>query len=259
MNDIEVSVIMPAFNCARYIRTAVDSALIQNVSLEVIIVDDCSTDDLHKVLTYYKDDSRIRLIKNEKNLGVSRSRNRGVSLARGKYIAYLDADDQWLPGKLEKQLRLIKKTNLVLCSTARELMDADGTPTGQILPTKEIITYADLKLQNLINCSSVLIRTEVAREFPMHYDDGHEDYLMWLEVLEKYGKSCAVNEPLLRYRLSSTGKSGTKMHSARMTFRTYRHKGYNFFESCVYFISYALHGTAKYLKAEVLSFVDRRK
>ena len=257
-DEILVSVIMPAYNSAKYITTALDSALIQDVPLEVIIINDCSTDNLMEVMRRYEGDARIRMIHNPVNLGVSKSRNKGVAEARGNYIAFLDADDQWLPGKLRKQLKLIEEKNMVLCSTGRELMNPDGTLTGQIIPVKEHITYGELKLQNFINCSSVLIRRDVALEFPMHHDDGHEDYLMWLEVLEKYGECCAVNEPLLRYRLSSTGKSGTKLNSARMTYITYRHKGFGLVRSCGYFICYAIHGSIKYCKAMLLGFFGEK-
>lgn len=91
----------------------------------------------------------------------------------------------WAKDKLKKQLKLIQEKGTVICSTARELMTVDGELTGYIIPVKTEYSYLDLRLQNQINCSSVLIRTEVAREFPMHHDDSHEDYLMWLEVLKK--------------------------------------------------------------------------
>ena len=141
---------------------------------------------------------------------------------------------------------MMEETGCVICSTARELMDMDGKLTGHIIPVKPQITYGNLLLSNRINCSSVVIRTEVAREFPMHNDDSHEDYLMWLEVLRKYRTACAVNEPLLKYRISSTGKSGSKWNSAKMTFMTYRYMGFGMIRSCVYFIGYAFHGLQKY-------------
>ena len=111
---------------------------------------------------------------------------------------------------------------------------------------KPQITYGNLLLSNRINCSSVVIRTEVAREFPMHNDDSHEDYLMWLEVLRKYRTACAVNEPLLKYRISETGKSGSKWQSAKMTFMVYRYMGFGWVRCILHFCSYALHGMMKY-------------
>lgn len=246
MDEILVSVIIPAYNCTPYIRQALDSALIQDVPMEILVLDDCSTDDLDSVMAEYSQEPRIVYLKGQRNQGVAATRNRGVAMARGEYIAFLDADDIWAPGKLKKQLALIQKKNMVICSTARELMNLDGTLTGYMIPVMEEFSFSDLVKQNQINCSSVLIKTEVAKAFPMHHDDSHEDYLMWMEVLKKYGKGCAVNEPLLKYRISNQGKSGNKLHSARMTFQTYRYMGFGWLRSIYYFTCYAIGGTKKY-------------
>ena len=82
----------------------------------------------------------------------------------------------------------------------------------------------------------------------MPHDDAHEDYLMWLEVFQKYGYGCAINEPLLKYRLSNTGKSGNKLHSARLTYRTYRYHGLGRLRTLVCFCSYACYGVKKYAR-----------
>ena len=243
-----VSVVIPAYNCTAYIALAIDSVLGQQVPLEVIVVDDCSTDDLPGLMTRYREDSRVRYVRNEKNLGVAQTRNRGVSLARGEYVAFLDADDYWAQGKLRLQLERIREKHAVICSTAREMMTPEGRLTGFVLPVKEDLTYRDMLRQNYIGCSSVLIKTSVAREFPMHHDDAHEDYLMWLEVFQKYGYGCAINEPLLKYRLSNTGKSGNKLHSARLTYRTYRYHGLGRLRTLVCFCSYACYGVKKYAR-----------
>lgn len=246
MEDLLVSVVIPAHNCAHYICQAVDSALIQEVPLEILVINDASTDNLDKVMERYKEEPRIRYLKNEKNLGVAKTRNKGVQLARGKYVAFLDADDYWVEGKLKKQLAVLNTASTVLCSTARELMLPNGELTGHIIPVKTVLTYRDLMYHNQINCSSVLIRTEVAREFPMLHDDSHEDYLMWMKVLKKYGVALCINEPLLKYRVSTTGKSGTKLKSAKMTFQAYRYMGFGWFKSILCFCSYALHGVKKH-------------
>ena len=246
MNQAKVSVIIPAYNCAESIGKAIDSALMQKVPLEVIVLNDCSKDNLDDVMQKYQDYDNVRYIKNEKNLGAAKTRNKGVGLAKGEYVAFLDGDDYWAEHKLDKQLRLMDETKTVLCSTARELMTPEGKCTGRVIPVKPVITYKELLKHNSINCSSVLVKTEVAKEFPMHHEDSHEDYIMWLEILKKYGKACAVNEPLLKYRLSNRGKSGNKLQSARMTFQVYRYMGFGMIKSIVCFCSYALHGVWKY-------------
>ena len=244
--DPLVSVIMPAYRCAGTIAAAIDSVLIQNVALELIIVNDCSPDNVSEVLAAYCADERVRVVTNEKNMGAAKSRNRGVSMARGKYVAFLDSDDLWMPGKLAAQVQVLEESGCVLCCTARELKGPHWEPDGRVLRVKETITYQDLLKHNSINCSSVVMRADVAREFPMDHEDSHEDYIMWLRVLKKYGPARGINEPLLRYQLSAAGKSGSKWHSARMTFKVYRYMGFSLPKSILYFCQYALHGIRKY-------------
>ncbi|MFA9375932.1 MAG: glycosyltransferase family 2 protein [Lachnotalea sp.] len=241
-----VSVIMPTYNSSDYIETAIHSVLIQDIPLELIIIDDCSSDQTQKLLKKYDTHDNILYVRNDLNLGAAASRNKGVTLAKGKYVAFLDSDDYWLPHKLSRQLDTIEAKQRVLCATARELMTPVGQLTGKILAVPENITYRMMLGQNLINCSSVLLLREVALEFPMEHEDSHEDYIMWLKILQKYKKVCAVNEPLLKYRLSSSGKSGNKLHSAKMTFKVYRYMGFGMIKSCMCFISYAVHGVVKY-------------
>ena len=241
-----ISVVIPAYGCAGTIALSLDSALQQQVSLEVLVINDCSRDDLDSVMAPFLSDPRVRYLKNEQNLGVAATRNRGVRLARGQYIAFLDADDCWLPGKLRRQLDEMERTGCVLCATARELMTPEGVCTGRILPIPEQITYRTILRHNCISCSSVLIRREAALEFPMHNPECHEDYIMWMEVLRRYPFARGINEPLLRYRLSSTGKSGSKLHSARMTYRSYRCAGLGRLKALACFGSYAVHGVLKY-------------
>lgn len=246
MNQPLVSVVIPAYNCANTIAEAIESALIQNVPMEIIVVNDCSPDNLDEVMAQYASIPFLRYIKNEVNMGAAESRNRGITVAQGEYIAFLDGDDYWLAGKLQRQLELMERTGTVLCSTARELMNPDGTLLGKILPVKSEVTYRALLFNNSINCSSVLIRTSVAREFPMRHSDSHEDYITWLQVLRKYGKASGINEPLLKYRVSANSKSGSKWKSAKMTFAAYRYLGFGWIKSFICFCGYAYNGVKKY-------------
>lgn len=246
-----ISVVIPAYNCSRTLGQAIDSALAQDVSMEILVLDNGGTEDLAPVMARYQDNPVVYYNRNEKNLGASGSRNLGVKLARGKYVAFLDSDDWWEKDKLKKQLARLEQTGDVLCATARGLVTPEGRQTGRIIPVPEEITYRQMLAGNSINCSSVLLRTEVAREFPMCHEDSHEDYIMWLRILQKYGKACAVNEPLLKYRLSSSGKSGNKLNSAKMTFKVYRYMGFGTVKSCWCFLRYAYHGVVKYAGAHL--------
>lgn len=241
-----VSVIIPAYHSEKTIEKAIDSALLQEVPLEILVLNDSPKDQLSVVLKKYNDDSRIRYFENEPHLGASGSRNKGVQLARGNYIAFLDSDDWWEPEKLKKQLSLMKKTGAVLCSTARRLVGDSTRLSGKIIPTKENITYSMMLHQNWINCSSVLVRRDVISRFPMTHEDSHEDYITWLKILKEYRFACAVNEPLLNYTVSNFGKSGSKFKSAKMTFLVYRYMGFGLLKSIFYFGCYAVNGLKKY-------------
>lgn len=241
-----ISIIIPAYNCAQFIAQSLDSALAQDVDAEILVVNDCSKDNTEQVIMNYLPNPKIHYFVNINNLGAAGSRNKAVKLARGKYVAFLDSDDWWESDKLKKQVDLIEKEGVVLCCTGRELVDEFGKSLQKIIPVHERISYKSLLRHNSINCSSVLIEREVALEFPMEYEDSHEDYITWLKVLKKYGNACGINEPLLKYRLSQKGKSGSKLKSASMTFKVYRYMGFGFLRSILYFCSYAVHGLWKY-------------
>ena len=244
---ILVSVIIPYYNAARTLGRAIDSALAQDVPLEVLVIDDGSPESPDSVLRLYKGDPRVKLIRQEKNSGVAAARNEGVRQARGRYVAFLDADDWWAPDKLRKQLALAKKTGAVLICTGRELMKPDGTSAGRSIPVQKMIRYRILLMGNVINCSSVLLRTDVAREFPMEYDQAHEDYILWLKVLKKYGEARGIPGPYLKYQVSADGKSGPKWKSALMTWRVYRYMGYGPLTSACFFAGYAINGVRKWM------------
>jgi len=245
-NETLVSVIIPAYNCEKYISKAIYSALSQDVPMEILVLNDCATDGTEETVRPFLDNPMVRYIRNEKNMGVAKTRNRGVQLARGKYVAFLDSDDWWEHDKLKKQLARIREESVVLCCTGRDLMNPDGSFMGKYIPVSEKITYRSLLKHNCINCSSVLLRRDVALEFPMEHEDSHEDYITWLKILKKYGRACGIDEPLLKYRLSTTGKSGSKFKSARMTWKVYRYMGFDPLKSLACFCSYAIHGLWKY-------------
>lgn len=225
MKKIIVSVVMPVYNNAQYIKKSIDSVLCQNVPLELIIVNDGSTDSVDEVVEDYIKLSNVRYVKNKVNLGAAKSRNIGVGLAEGDYIAYLDADDYWLPTKLEKQVNVLDKYKYPICYTGRQLIKADGTPLGKLIRAKEFVDFKTLLHHNYISCSSVLLPTNIAKLVPMCNDNLHEDYINWLAILKDYGIAYGIDETLLMYRLSDNGKSRNRIKSATMTYGVYRYMG----------------------------------
>lgn len=244
-----ISVIMPAYRCCSTICDSIESVLCQDVPMELLVIDDNDDDSMAPIRERYAGDSRVVFHKNPRNMGAAASRNRGVELAKAPYVAFLDSDDIWKPGKIKKQLEILEQTGAVLCCTARELMTPEGTPTGRVLPVAPEISYKRLLRHNAISCSSVVIRTEAMRGCPMAHEDSHEDYIAWLKILREHGSARGINEPLLLYRLSNTGKSGSKLKSAKMTYTAYRYVGFSVPRSVLYFCSYAINGALKYLRA----------
>lgn len=270
-----ISVVIPSYNSGNYLIKAVETALIQDVDKEIIVIDDCSTDEsiYNFVKNYVKDfepesrcvkngenictvlywkgvieDTPVTVLRNTVNLGVAKTRNIGVEIAGGEYVAFLDSDDWWVKGKLGRQERLMKKTGAVLCNTAREIMDADGTPVGNIIHTPETITLKHLMRTNYINCSSVMVKREVMLRYPMEHQDAHEDYLTWLRILKDYENVIGIDEPLLKYRLSKGGRSRNKIRAAKMTYKTYKYAGFGTRKAMFMMIFYTYNGLKKYKK-----------
>lgn len=243
-----ISVILPAYQAGRSIGQAIESVLGQTCkeTWELLVVDDHSTDDTCAVVHRYTGDPRIRYVRRKQNRGVAAARNLGIRRARGKYVAFLDADDWWDADKLKLQMECIRRTGAVLCCTGRELMHPDGTPAGRRIGVPEQITYPMLMRTNVIPCGSVVLLTDVAREFGFVCDRYHEDYILWLRILRKYRTAAGVNVPALKCRLSKGGKSRNKWKSARMQYGSYRYLGYGRLQAFYYMIFYTLNGIRKY-------------
>ena len=254
-----ISVVIPAYNAEKTIEKAIQSAIAQSYSdIEVIIVDDCSQDGTVKIVNAYaKKDSRIKVFQNQTNRGAAFSRNRGVKEARGEWIAFLDSDDKWDLLKLEKQSDILKKNpSCPLCFTGSAFENKRGTRCSYMLSVPKQMNYHDLLKQNLISCSSVLVKKEALMEFPMQSDPMiHEDLATWLKILKGGSEAVGVDEPLLIYRISSQSKSGNKLRAARMQWKTYQVVGIGYLKSIRYFLIYAWRNIKKYIR--ILSDFER--
>ena len=256
-NDLEqsieiedmISVVIPCFHNNDTIRRAAQSAVEQNkVSVEVIIVDNGRTLD-RSVLEGL---DGVRVLDVPDNIGPSGARNEGVKNANGEYIAFLDADDWWDKDKLRKQLKVMKEFDIEgespkIVFTAREIYDQNEVDTGKMVPCDRIVGFKKLLRSNQISCSSVLMKRETALAFPMQRDDIHEDYICWLSILKEGGYAYGINKPLLLYTARKDSKSGSKLHSAAMTYGVYKYMGIPFPGRLIYMCTYALNGIKKHI------------
>lgn len=245
---MKVSVVMPAYNAEKYIEAAIRSVLRQTwTEFELLVIDDCSRDSTAEIVERLAaEDGRITLLRSAENAGVSAGRNRGVQEARGEWIAYLDSDDLWREDKLERQLALLERyPDAVLSYTASAFMDESGRMYSYVMEAEAEITYAALLRRNLLSCSSVMVRRDVMLRHPMGGDRMHEDYAAWLSVLRETRCAYGLNEPLLIYRVRRGSKSGRRLRSAGMLYRSYRYVGHSAPGAGLLTLCYTVHSISK--------------
>jgi len=203
-----VSVIIPTFNRAHLIGKAIKSVLNQTYrDFEVIVVDDGSKDNTKEIIRSFTD-KRIKYFKKYKeNRGISVARNIGIKMARGKYIALLDSDDEWLPEKLGKQVQLLQNKSSevgVVCSWSYTIDEKGNYISKRCLPKKGGYIYEDLLSTNPISVPTVLIRKECFNRVGLFDDllNAQEDWDMWVRIA-KYYRFALIKVPLVKYRLHS--------------------------------------------------------
>lgn len=244
-----VSVIMPAYNSAAYITRAIESVLDQTVTdLELIVLDDGSRDDTARIVeAIARRDSRVRLCPNEHNMGTARTRNRGLDMCRGRYAAFLDSDDIWHPDKLEKQLQRIEQTGADLVYASYAIVDMESKKTYADFLVPGTTDLNGLLKQNVIGCSTVLLAPEVRKKYRFSSDFYHEDYVMWLKMLQDGCKVAGVEEVLVDYCYRADSRAGNKLISAKHCWRVYRgYMDFPVWKSAWFMLHYAVAGVKKY-------------
>lgn len=238
------SVITPLFNCADYLGRTVDSVVAQTFSdWEMIMVDDHSTDNTVELAREYAEkDARIKVIRLGKNCGAAVARNKAIELARGRYIAFLDSDDQWMPHKLETQLRFMQENNVAFSYTAYEKINEQGEVVGTVnVPDR--VSYSDLLKVCSIGCLTAMYDTHRLGKIYMPDIRKRQDLGLWLRILKKERCAYGIQQVLGRYQLRSGSISANKFSAAQYTWRLYRQiENLNFFVASYYFSHYAVNG-----------------
>lgn len=199
MNGL-VSIIMPSYNTGRFIRETIESVLAQSYSnWELIIVDDCSTDNTDDVVSKYFADERIHYIKNDKNSGAAVSRNRALQEAKGKWIAFLDSDDLWEPDKLHKQITFMRDNGYHFSYTNYIEIDEESKANGKSVTGPKRISKHGMYNYCWMGCLTVMYDAEAVGLIQIADIKKNNDYAMWLKVCKK-ANCYLLDETLARYR-----------------------------------------------------------
>lgn len=243
--DIKVSIITANFNSHLFIQNTYNSISRQTINdWEWLVTDDCSCDGSFEMLGYIADsDKRVKLFKNSTNLGAAVARNKSISHAKGRFIAFIDADDLWAPNKLEKQIAfMLSKKAGISFTTYNIISEYGGDKNKEIdLNAPSIIDYHGLLSKNAtFGCSTVMIDKSVVGSIYMPNMRTGQDYATWLSILKNGFVAHLLREPLSTYRIVSGSISRNKFKKALRQWEIYRsHEKLSLFSSIYYFVCYA--------------------
>jgi teichuronic acid biosynthesis glycosyltransferase TuaG len=243
-----VSVVMPAYNANRTIASSIKSVQRQSyANWELLVVDDCSTDDTGLIVRDLATiDGRIRLISLAKNSGrPAYPRNVAIKEAAGEFISFLDADDEWQPIKLKKQVSFMARSKIAFSCSGYDVISFAGEEIGSFNPPM-VCSYNDLLANNSVGCLTVMydVRILGKQYFPIC---GHEDYALWLKILREGHSVHGLQEPLSRYRLTPGSASSSKLKVLKFFWNIYKNQeGFSHLVSALFCLRYAWNARGKY-------------
>jgi glycosyltransferase involved in cell wall biosynthesis len=244
---MSVSIITPVHNASRYIGESIESVLGQSFSdWEMIIVDDCSTDNSVNIIQSFSDnDSRINLIQLSENSGAAVARNAAIGAAQGRYIAFLDSDDIWMPHKLATQLAFMQSNNYPFVYSAYGKIDEEGRVIGHIgVPDK--VSYSDLLKTCSIGCLTAIYDTAYFGKVTMPLIRKRQDFGLWLKLLKEVDFAYGIKDTLGQYRVRSNSISSNKASTVTYTWRLYREiEKLSVIKASYYFLHYAMRGVLR--------------
>ena len=225
-DDQLVSIIVPVYNSERYLAETIDSVQKQTYPhWELLLVDDCSTDAGPDIIARYaENDSRVRYIRLANNSGAAVARNTGLTESKGRYVAYLDADDLWTPNKLERQLAFLQENHVGFSCCAYDKIENDGTPLHKIVKMPTKMNYKQLLRNTIIQTVGVIVDKKLVDPelLVMPNVRRGQDYATWLQILRSGVTFYGQNEVLASYRRVPTSLSANKFVAMQRTWNIYR-------------------------------------
>lgn len=235
-----VSVIMPTYNSERYVLESIESILHQTYeNLELIIFDDCSSDDTLAIINRkFGHDARIRLLKGDVTSGPAVARNNAVLKATGRYIAFCDSDDQWLPEKLEKQISVMRKNGYPFTFTSYRRIDENGRNLG-VVGCKTRINYNEMLRTNYIGCLTAVYDSKKLGKVLMPEIWKRQDWGLWLKILRGNITAHGIQEVLAICRVRSGSISSSKIRLFKYSWIIfYKVEKLGFFVSSIRFFAH---------------------
>lgn len=242
-----VSIVIPAYNCERFVAETINSVKNQTFKdWELIIVNDKSSDKTAEIVKKFCS-KKIKLINLKGNSGAAKARNAGIEAARGRYLCFLDADDLWVPEKLEKQIKFMKEKNSAFSFTGYEFADENAKPNGKVVKVPARITYKKALRNTTIWTSTVMFDlNKIYKNYVYMPEIKSEDTATWWNVLKVTGHADGLDEVLSIYRRSENTLSSNKVEAISRIWNLYRkHEKLNVAKSSVCFVGYAFNAVKR--------------
>ncbi|MBU1160254.1 MAG: glycosyltransferase [Patescibacteria group bacterium] len=267
MSSPKITVLMPVYNCEKYLNEAIDSILNQTFKdFEFLIINDGSIDKSLEIIKKYKD-NRIKIINNEKNLGIVKTLNRGLKLASGKYIARMDADDISMPERFEKQIEFLEKnTDIVLVGTAFNVINENGKLIEKrILPTSPEEIKKKLIKANILCHPSVMFIKKICSQIGLYDENWQyvEDYDFYFRVANKF-KMANLKQVLFSWRVNMSGTCTTrtkiqKEKALKLQLRAISDRQYSSFYYYLIIRSFIINIIPYFLRKFIKKYILKRK
>ena len=236
-----VSIVVPVYNAGNYIEKTIQMVQEQTYTeWELLLVDDCSKDDsVEKIKPFLSD--KIHLIRKEKNEGAAEARNTGIDRMKGRYLAFLDADDVWRREKLEKELAFMKEKDCAFCFTSYEFGDEEANGTGKVVKVPETLNFKQALPRTIIFTTTVLFDTEkIDKKLLKMPNVPSEDTATWWQILRAGYTAYGLNENLVVYRRPEKSLSSNKFVAIKRIWFLYRKQaGLSVWKSAYYFVIWA--------------------
>jgi len=249
MNKPCVSIITANHNSEKFISDTIKSVQAQSFKdWEMIIIDDNSSDDGVKIIQRFcEEDERIKLLKNENNLGPAKTRNKGLDIAQGRYICFLDSDDLWYEPFLQTSVDYLIEHNVGFVFSSYDRKNEDMSEDKGTFYVPEQVSYDDLLKTCPISCLTAMYDTKFTGKVFMPDILKRQDFGLWLSILKKIPLAYGLKTPMAIYRIRESSVSRNKFHAAKYQWIIYRDvEKLTLFKSIASLCQWAYFGFRKY-------------